>query len=941
MPPLPPNFWNEEYRRLLALLTPKLTEAAQRGARGAGQQLGLGVNYQMSDADAAQWAQTYTDKLLRQLGTTTENLVGAELETYFSTPGATLGDLQTALTPKLAGNTARANAIAVTEVTRAYSAGQRAAYTRNGVKRWKWRTGRDELVCSTCGPLNEQVVEIGQPFGMDKKGNPILEPPAHPNCRCFTAPVVDVPVKPPVDIPTEPTPQPAAIVALPVVVAPPPPPPPVLKPLDHAALKQVDLHAVEPTWNVPPSAKKLRYGGVIFDDQGRVLMRKPTGNFDGYAWTFPKGGGEKNEHPVDVAVREVAQESGHRGKIMGLVPGGYDSGSSRNYFFVMRSDSYNPNRMDKETEEVLWATPAEAKQLIAQTTNAAGRERDLKILDAAVQANADLVAGKVDQSHLFPAPKPPEPVPAPVPPAAVEPAQPAKPKAKPKGFPASVEALTPVRGLGGSTGAQLMRDAQGREFVVKRGASAAHLREESAADSLYQALGVNVPKHSVYETPQGPVKVSEFMPNTKTLKQVLASGDAAEIKRVRQQLQKGFGADALLGNWDVIGLDADNILVDDKGKVWRVDNGGALRFRAQGTKKAEFSAYPTELWTMRGKVDKGNAQAKAIFGDLSYDDVVQQMRELSAKRTAILQSAPDEIRETLRRRLNEMDHLVEASDHMELVRWTGDYRDRFAQSALDLRKRGIVDNMPAKLKASRKRGSQGAFGGFDVEVKDENGKPFDNLRGSGSRMEDLHVAIRESGGDPKLLSDWMAAQAGDSWSAGSRAYKYYIATQGKNNPGDFFWKPSDTGQDGFQYSKDCYERWVRQYGGPEKFKRTMDAYHAFTYELLMRTDMPNIDRKRQVARLVRTESGRAVTGHQPGDKNIPALRGAAESLSLLNPVFIHNQHLTEQDIPFADILGTYLTDRGGGSSHSAFYGDTENEFVCILGRTVFDYIFRR
>jgi SPP1 gp7 family putative phage head morphogenesis protein len=193
MPSLPPDFWNEEHQQLLRLLAPKLAAAAIRGARGAGVQLGLGINYQLSDNDAAQWARTYTDRLLQQLGSTTENFVGAALEQHFSTPGATLGDLVDALTPKLAGNVARANAIAVTEVTRAYSAGQQAAYVRNGVKRWKWLTGRDELVCPRCGPLNGKIVEIGQAFGVDAKGKEIIEPPFHPNCRCYVAPVVDVP----------------------------------------------------------------------------------------------------------------------------------------------------------------------------------------------------------------------------------------------------------------------------------------------------------------------------------------------------------------------------------------------------------------------------------------------------------------------------------------------------------------------------------------------------------------------------------------------------------------------------------------------------------------------------------------------------------------------------------------------------------------------------
>lgn len=688
---------------------------------------------------------------------------------------------------------------------------------------------------------------------------------------------------------------------------------------------------------MPPGAKKLRYGGVIFDDQGRVLMRKPAGNFDGYAWTFPKGGGNAGEHPVNVALREVAQESGHNGQIMGLVPGGYESGSSRNYYFVMRSGSYNPNRMDKETEDVIWATPEEAKELIAQTTNASGRERDLKILDAAVQANADLLAGKVDQSHLFPAPnppapvKPPESIPAPV----AEPPKPVKPKAKPKGFPASVETLTPVRSLGGSTGAQLMRDAQGREFVVKRGASPEHLREESVADQLYQAMGVNVPKHAVYETPGGPVKVSEYMPNTKTLKQVLASSDAAEIKRVRQQVQKSFGADALLGNWDVIGLDADNILVDDQGKVWRVDNGGALRFRAQGTKKGEFGADPVEFWTMRGKAGAKNAQTEAAFGDLKYNKVVEQMRGLVNKRADILDAASPEVRSILSQRLDQIEHLVQTADRMTAANWETDYQDRFGLSVTQLKQRGIVQKLPDKLTTKPKgsRSNDPRLTHHDVELRDANGKPFDDLRGPKSLYNDLHETIRKTGGRSDLLENWMREQAGDSWHELPEAYKYYLATQGKNKPSDFWWKKGEA------HAKQAYENVIQRYGGAEAFKRTFDTYHAFTYEILQNTDLPNVDRKRGVATLWRTESVDGVGGAQLGARGwTQAKRGASESASLLNPVYIKGDQLLSQEIPLTDIFGTYLTERTPGSGTSAFFGDNENEFIVMLGRVAFNYI---
>ena len=31
---------------------------------------------------------------------------------------------------------------------------------------------------------------------------------------------------------------------------------------------------------------KQAAGGVVFDDRGRVLVRRPRGGFGGYAWTF-------------------------------------------------------------------------------------------------------------------------------------------------------------------------------------------------------------------------------------------------------------------------------------------------------------------------------------------------------------------------------------------------------------------------------------------------------------------------------------------------------------------------------------------------------------------------------------------------------------------------------------------------------------------------------
>lgn len=64
-------------------------------------------------------------------------------------------------------------------------------------------------------------------------------------------------------------------------------------------------------------AKKIAYGGVVFDEAGLVLLRKPKGEYDGYKWTFPKGRPDPGESPEAAALREVFEESGVKACIIG------------------------------------------------------------------------------------------------------------------------------------------------------------------------------------------------------------------------------------------------------------------------------------------------------------------------------------------------------------------------------------------------------------------------------------------------------------------------------------------------------------------------------------------------------------------------------------------------------------------------------------------------
>lgn len=234
-----------------------------------------------------------------------------------------------------------------------------------------------------------------------------------------------------------------------------------------------------------------------------------------------------------------------------------------------------------------------------------------------------------------------------------------KPPARPatlRKFPETLDDLKTVSKLGGSTGAMLVEDIQtGKRFVMKHGASPGHLKEELLADDAYRILGVKVPNSKVITGDFGePVKLSEFIEG-RSLHDIMKN-DPKEFERVKKELQKGFAADALLGNWDVVGMGFDNILVAADGVVYRIDNGGALRYRAQGGSKGpSWNGAADEITSMRDPAV--SMQAARIFGELSDEDLYEQITDLARYKKELLQAVPPEIGAVLSRRLDNLKDL--------------------------------------------------------------------------------------------------------------------------------------------------------------------------------------------------------------------------------------------------------------------------------------------
>ncbi|MEU5124483.1 hypothetical protein AB0G80_37375, partial [Streptomyces asoensis] len=280
--------------------------------------------------------------------------------------------------------------------------------------------------------------------------------------------------------------------------------------------------------------------------------------------------------------------------------------------------------------------------------------------------------------------------------------------------------------------------------------------------------------------------------------------------------------------------------------------------------------------------------------------------------------------------------------------WRPEYRSEFLRMQMRLGESGLLDDLPRELVVNPdwQRDNQvpdpEATPWALVDPADPAGPVGGSLRGLDGVSHRFHQWLDQEGGSSIALGNWAHEQAGGSVNQEPRRFKALVshfrpstAANGYfllDGPrADHSWSPDGNES----YPVTVFAAWT---------VRNAAAQHAFTYEVLNRVSMPNVDAQRGIVQLIRLEK-RSLLEEQNGGgplslgQSVEMRRGPAESYSLLTPYkdpTDESSHtlgpfwVTSQEVPLHHVFGTFLQSRPDSHpDRSLFLGEGENEFLAL------------
>lgn len=142
-----------------------------------------------------------------------------------------------------------------------------------------------------------------------------------------------------------------------------------------------------------------------------------------------------------------------------------------------------------------------------------------------------------------------------------------------------------------------------QRYYVKFYADEGQARTEFASNAIHRMLGVEMPELTLRDLNGKLALVSKWRTDLKAM-------SAADMISHPGEMAKIFHASVLTKNWDVVGLEFDNVMLAKNGRVVMIDAGGSFKYRAQGGAKA-YEAVPAEVKTLRDA--QLNRQSASVF----------------------------------------------------------------------------------------------------------------------------------------------------------------------------------------------------------------------------------------------------------------------------------------------------------------------------------------
>jgi hypothetical protein len=365
----------------------------------------------------------------------------------------------------------------------------------------------------------------------------------------------------------------------------------------------------------------------------------------------------------------------------------------------------------------------------------------------------------------------------------------------------SVEAK-PITGIpkqGGTNPGGFYELADGTKGYAKFYSNPEQMQTEYMANQIYRKIGLNAPDSKLLTIDGKKCIFSPLIKDGTQIKGGVSKESTAKIAGHPQVLQ-GFAADAILANHDVVGLDHDNMMFTPDGQAHRMDNGGSLKYRAQGAIKPNFAsdAVP-ELDSMRdpkygaGKIFQGlsdDAVAKQILHvaqSVKAPDIAKIVADAGFKGPAF-----DEHNETINGRI------------VSALAWAKDKLPASAQQTADNLAESITAKAPVDV-PSAPVGDK-LLGGIDPKMQSfdlDSLKEFGNgwtLPGKALKAladGDDHTFAKELTSDPLYLAyavnkNWFQKQhaekvaaimshlSGKPYTATEQAGSYKVSAPGKN-----------------------------------------------------------------------------------------------------------------------------------------------------------------